>query len=111
MRELGILGDLVEAGAGVAQFRKGLQSRLGELRPTLGKLVHPLTGNSVESCHRLQIHSRFASKRPRSLRAIARGRGRSRDIGFIARACEVTKVHPRSGDERAPLEGTLDGSP
>ena len=31
MRELGILRNLAQARASVAQFRKGLQSRLGEL--------------------------------------------------------------------------------
>ena len=42
MRELGILRNLSQASAGVAQFRKGLKGRLGELRAALGKLVDPL---------------------------------------------------------------------
>ena len=48
VRELGILGNFAQAGASVAQFRKGLQGRLGELRTALGKLVHPLARNPVE---------------------------------------------------------------
>ena len=59
MRELGILRNLAQARAGVTQFRKGLQGRLGKLRTALGKLVHPLARNPVESCHLLQMCSRL----------------------------------------------------
>ncbi len=60
MREFGILGDLAQAGAGVAQFRERLQSGLGEFGPTLGELVDPLAWNSVEFCHSARRHFGFA---------------------------------------------------
>ena len=65
MRELGVLRDLAQAGAGVAELGERLQSRLGELGPALGELVDPPAWNPVELGHRLRRHFSLAVNRLR----------------------------------------------
>jgi hypothetical protein len=40
VRELGVLGDVAQAGAGITQLGQSLQGSRGELRPAFGELVH-----------------------------------------------------------------------
>jgi tRNA (cmo5U34)-methyltransferase len=50
VREVGVLGDLPQAGPGVAELGQCLQRGVGQLRPPLGELVHLPPGDPVAVC-------------------------------------------------------------